>query len=732
MKISHAGFGCSIALLLTSLAGSAKAQEDRRLSYLQDLPIRIRLEFLVLTKAGKPSQLQAPPEYVQRCVVGLNEIYKPAGIQFDFDPATDFRSFSDASPYRRKPQEITTPDGTSIDTQAIALNREARPYSNKLVLWVVSSGIGGYSGTNMDYVYFRMNETDRFADTGMMSHETGHYLGLGHTHDPTMANYFGSLMADPKKNAAALTADAIKEKLRKRLSERYARAPDKDPLAALDADSPAIKDTPYDPSGGIWHCIFPDALKPGQKLELTLDAPKSAPGKTLRVTVAPDTTNMMGYYASFGPTISPDQRAIVRQNILRGTRSALLHTAAVNWENGKVYFFKGDRFLRYDLKQNRADLNFPQRIFDHWEMPFRWNVDAGFVVGKKAYFFSGDHYVEYDTEKEAFDPNCLVAGYPPTMAERWSGWPDSWKGHRVDAAVNWYNGKAYFFSGPECLSYDLEAKKIDDGYPRKIAEEFPGLPFTDNLDSVIVIAPNRTYFFAGNRWCIYSPEKKEVVSAFENFRGDWPDIWSSNLSGALYTSHTEAYFFQESQYIPYNPFRNQPETDMTTFSKPLSERWHLPWNHLDGCANWTNHQALFFEKSDTLLYDLQTNKVIGATQKFAQRFQQWPAAWNDGADSAVLWNDGRAFFFRKDQFLVVDAARGIVTKPPAPIAGNWKDWPATWKGKIGAIMPYWGDGEKGKMVFFSGSEYLRFDVASNAVEGSPRRIAEGQWPGLTW
>jgi hypothetical protein len=55
-----------------------------------------------------------------------------------------------------------------------------------------------------------------------------------------------------------------------------------------------------------------------------------------------------------------------------------------------------------------------------------------------------------------------------------------------------------------------------------------------------------------------------------------------------------------------------------------------------------------------------------------------------------------------------------------------------WKGKIDAILPCWGDGEKGKMVFFSGSEYLRFDVASNAVEGSPRRIAEGQWPGLTW
>jgi len=734
MKISHAGFGCSIALLLASLAGQATAQaeEDRRQSYLEDLPIRIRLQFLVLPKAGKPSKLQASPEYVQRCVEGLNRNYKPAGIQFDFDPATDFRGYADASPYRRNPSEVVTPNGISIDTVTIALDREARQYSGKLVIWVVGSGLGGHSFPTFGHVYFRMTENNLFSDSAMMAHETGHYFGLWHTHDAVMERYFGSLMADPKKNAAALTADAIKAKIRQRLNDQYAREPTKDPLVALDADSPAVKDTPYDPSGGIWNCIFPDALKPGQKLEFTLDAPKSAPGKTLHVTVQPDTTNIMGYYANMWPTFSPDQRAVVRQAVLRGHRSSLLHTAAVNWENGKVYFFKGDQFLRYDLKTNRADPGFPARIFDQWEMPFRWNVDAGIMVGTTAYFFSGDSYIEFDTKTEALDPKCLVLGCPPKMAERWSDWPATWTGRRVDAAANWHNGKAYFFSGQECFSYDLEAKKMDAGYPRKIAEEFPGLPFKDNLDRVIAADVHHVYFFAGNRWCSYSPEKKQVISVFEDFRGDWPNIWPSNLSGALYTDYTQAFIFQGSQYIHYNPLRNQPDNDMTTFSKPLSEKWHLPWSHLDGCANWTNHQALFFEKGETLFYDFHSNKVIGATQKFAQRFQQWPAAWNDGADSAVLWNDGRAFFFRKDQFLVVDVARGIVTKPPAPIMGNWNGWPATWNGKIGAIMPYWGDGEKGKMVFFSGSEYLRFDVASNAVEGSPRRIVDGQWPGLTW
>ena len=69
---------------------------------------------------------------------------------------------------------------------------------------------------------------------------------------------------------------------------------------------------------------------------------------------------------------------------------------------------------------------------------------------------------------------------------------------------------------------------------------------------------------------------------------------------------------------------------------------------------------------------IKTNKVIGPAQKFPQRFQQWPVAWNGGADSAVVWNDGRAFFFKRDQFLIVDVGKGTVTQPAGPIVGNWK------------------------------------------------------------
>ena len=40
--------------------------------------------------------------------------------------------------------------------------------------------------------------------------------------------------------------------------------------------------------------------------------------------------------------------------------------AAINWGNGKAYFFKGDQYIRYDIKADKADPGYPARITDNW------------------------------------------------------------------------------------------------------------------------------------------------------------------------------------------------------------------------------------------------------------------------------------------------------------------------------------------------------------------------------
>ena len=369
-------------------------------------------------------------------------------------------------------------------------------------------------------------------------------------------------------------------------------------------------------------------------------------------------------------------------------------------------------------------------ITDTWEEPFRWNIDAGFVDGGRAWFFSGDSYVEFDVKKDALDNACLVGGFPPQMALHWKGWPAAWKDRKVDAAANWHDGKAILFSGAECARFDLKTKTFEPGYPKKISEEFPGLPFTDYLDGLIVRNADQVEFFCGNQCCTYSPKQQRLTEDMRDIRGAWPRF-PEHLRGAVMLSHTQCWLCQQDKTCLFNPLRM--EVRATDEWKPITSHWHINFEQLTGCANWADHQALFFKDDQAQFYDLGSGKSLGPPQKFSQIFQRWPADWEKaGAHAAVLWNDGTAHFFKGTQFLTVDVAKKTVTQAPKPIAGNWKGWPASWNRRIDAIIPFWGDGEKGIICFFCGGEYVRFNIATGTVEGPPRKINDGQWPGLVW
>ena len=159
------------------------------------------------------------------------------------------------------------------------------------------------------------------------------------------------------------------------------------------------------------------------------------------------------------------------------------------WPNGKVYFFKGNKYIEYDIATDSVDPEYPKRISEGWPGIFPDNIDAvavwpdGSRFEGKAFFFKGDEYIRYDIALNSPD-----AGYPKKIAG--GSWPGVFD-EDIDAICVWPNGtshegKAYFFRADEYIRYDIESGRADPGYPAKIGGgNWPGL-FREDIDAAIV------------------------------------------------------------------------------------------------------------------------------------------------------------------------------------------------------------------------------------------------------
>jgi len=169
------------------------------------------------------------------------------------------------------------------------------------------------------------------------------------------------------------------------------------------------------------------------------------------------------------------------------------------WPNGKAYLFNGSQYVRYDPKADKADPGYPAPIAGNWPgfpSAFQEGVDAEVVWNnQRVYFFKGNQYLVYDIAADR-----VAAGYPLPIAGHWPGlWTD-----RIDAGVVWPNGKAYFFRGSQYVRYDIATDKADSGY-RDIKGGWPGFPasFAAGIDDVVVWNNGKAYFFKGSEYIRY-------------------------------------------------------------------------------------------------------------------------------------------------------------------------------------------------------------------------------------
>merc|ERR1712047_137930 len=128
-----------------------------------------------------------------------------------------------------------------------------------------------------------------------------------------------------------------------------------------------------------------------------------------------------------------------------------------------------------------------------------------------SYIFRGDSYWKLTADS-------VAPGYPRKIAQDWPGLPSN-----LDAGFTWAKTKAtYFFKGNQYWKFQNMAPSR--GYPRPITKGFPGIPAS--VDTAFVWGGNgKTYFFKKGQYWRFNDREFTIDRANPPFPRDASHWW---------------------------------------------------------------------------------------------------------------------------------------------------------------------------------------------------------------
>ncbi len=167
----------------------------------------------------------------------------------------------------------------------------------------------------------------------------------------------------------------------------------------------------------------------------------------------------------------------------------------------RIHVFRGHQCFSYGLDQ--GDTSALGQIDKHWPMLAEIGyeqVDAAFLgkyltsstgedLSRKLYFFNRNNYIRVDVDSKTIDP-----GYPKTIAEGWPGVHFD----RIDATLNVASDALYFFRGDQYIRFNMLNNCADPGYPDSVSSRWVGVNF-DRIDAAVYWGNAKVYFFRDNQ-----------------------------------------------------------------------------------------------------------------------------------------------------------------------------------------------------------------------------------------
>ncbi|MGW4371984.1 hemopexin repeat-containing protein [Nocardia takedensis] len=192
--------------------------------------------------------------------------------------------------------------------------------------------------------------------------------------------------------------------------------------------------------------------------------------------------------------------------------------------------------------------------------------------------------------------------------------------------------KAYFIRGGMYSRYDTAADRVDASYPKAIASGWSGIdktPFANGWDSAVDWGDGRLFLFRGSEYLRVDHAANGIHGGVRPISDGWPALaavgFGDTIQAAINWGTGVAYFFRGDLYVGYDI-----AADTADPALPIRDNW-------PGMAE---------------------------------------AGFGDTIDSAVMWDNGNAYFFKGDQYVRYEIGKGVAEGYPLPIADYWPGFAA--------------------------------------------------------
>lgn len=417
--------------------------------------------------------------------------------------------------------------------------------------------------------------------------------------------------------------------------------------------------------------------------------------------------------------------------------------SALTLKNGNTYlFYSNGEYTRISAGRRVGfDPDYPLGIRAHWSsLPENWRteVDAAMLYqgGDKAYMFTNGQYARLtDTKVDS------GYGYPKNLPGGWSNFPVAW-GRKVDAAVYLQGSKAhYLFQGNQYVR--VEGTRA--GQVKELPGGWQGMPahFAKGIDAA-TYRNGHTFMIKGDEYIRFTGFKMDVGYP-KKIAGNFPDAEFRRVTSAYTNTSGNTYlFFDDDQYGrvskgEYGLDAGYPKEVVGSFEgipydwRHISDasREELPGNPFKAVMPFedSGRSYVFHDNRVAGILIFEYARMSGAKidsgypKPMPGGWKNWPSHW-DKVDAAMYvpqYGNGKHILFNGDEFLqmtdyTVDRGypRPILTLFKLPRASHFAS------GIDAATV-------RGNSIYlFKDDEYVRLNTSFEIDPDYPKRI-KGIW-----